>query len=162
MGLLASAGEISNMTVSRSQTYKAVLAVTIVSAAMALAIWEHFANPSTRLYAPVIQLLTAGQLDCDEHGHIDLARQFPGLTPHDEMFVTRRDDRSFLALFPTYYGRGTSLAGLMYSSRPLQDEDTYSHSYAITQREITVASWTKLAIDKRLDDHWYMVSHNLH
>ena len=129
---------------------------------MALAIWHHFANPSTRPYAPVIQLIADGQLDCDNFGRIDLASRFPGLTPHDEMFLTRRSDRSFLAMFPTYYGRGTSLAGLMYTSRPLQAQDTYIHSYDIAQREITVAGWTKLAIDKRLDDHWYMVSHHLH
>jgi hypothetical protein len=108
----------------------------------------------------VIQLLTDRKLDCDELGRIDLTSLLPGVTPHDEMFLTRRSDGSFLALFPTYYGPGTSIIGMMYTSRPLQEQDTYSHS--LNQREITIGNWTKLAIDKRLDDHWYSVSHRLH
>jgi len=152
----------SELTVSRSQTYRAAFAVLLVCSAVAFATWYHFTGPSTRPYGPVIQLLSDGKLSPDEFGRIDLTKQFPGLTPHDEMFFTRRGDGSFLALFPTYYGPGTSIVGLMYASRPLTDQDTYNHDYAASQREITVGSWTRLAIDKRIDDRWYMVSHALH
>src|ERR1700722_16616320 len=96
----------SELTVSRSQTYRAVLAILLVCSAVAFAAWYHFTDPSTRPYAPVIQLLNDGKLGPDELGRIDLTKQFPGLTPHDEMFFTRRSDGSFLALFPTYYGPG--------------------------------------------------------
>jgi hypothetical protein len=152
----------TDMLVSRSQTYKAGLAVTVVCAVVALALWEHFANPNTSIYGPVVQLLAAGQLDGDEYGRIDLISQFPGLTPHDEIFLAHHSDRSFLALFPTYYGRGTSLVGLMYTSRPLQDEDTYTRPIAPTLRLVDIGGWSRLVIDKRLDDHWYRVSHSLH
>jgi hypothetical protein len=151
-----------DMTVFRSQRFKAVFAITLVAAAMAFAIWDHFSGPDTRAYAPIIDRLAAGQLEGDARGHIDTAKDFPGLTPHDEIFLTRHDDGSFLALIPTYYGPGSSLVGLMYTSRPLQDEDTYSHDFAPGQREITIGSWTKLAIDKRIDEHWYLVSHGMH
>ncbi len=150
------------MTVPRSQKYRAGVAIAVVSALVAVALWMHFSNPSTSLYAPVVQEIAAGKLRGDARGHVDLAGSFPGITPHDEIFLVRRIDDSFLALFPTYYGRGTSLVGLMYTSRPLQDEDTFSHAETPTRRLVDVGSWTNMAIDKRLDDHWYQVSHRLH
>jgi hypothetical protein len=150
------------MTVPRSQKYRAGWAVIGVSLVVALLLWVHFSRPNTGIYGPIIQEIAAGKFQGDGRGHVDLSGPFPGVTPHDEMFLVRRSDDSFLAMFPTYYGRGTSLVALLYTSHPLQDEDTFSRPEMPTRRLIDVGSWTGLSIDKRVDDHWYQVSHHLH
>lgn len=132
----------------------------VVAALVGGALWYHFSNPDPSRYEPVVKALTANEWPSDS-GRISLTARFPGLTPRDEMYITRRADQSFLALFPTYYGRGTSLLALMYTSRPIDDADTWANASDPLHRYITVARW-KLCIDRRIDDHWYLVSHRLH
>jgi hypothetical protein len=148
---------------NRWQVYRIALSVCAVCLVMALALWTHFANPSTGKYAPVIQRLADNQLKANILGHVDLSGKFPGLTPHDEMFLTRRTDGSFLAFFPTFYGQGTAIAGLVYTSRLFQPGDTYMRQSAaeIDRPAIDVGDWSHLLIDKRLDEHWYTVSRRL-
>jgi hypothetical protein len=148
---------------SRSQIIRVSLAAVVVFAVTAYALWSHFANPSTSKYEPVIEQLAGGSLNPDKLGRVRLT-SYSGLTPKDEIFVTRRADGSFVAFFPTYYGPGICIAGTLYTSRPLQDQDTYHQelSTAFDRRLIDVGSWPKLSIDKKLDDHWFMVSRGLH
>jgi hypothetical protein len=146
-----------------SQTAKVICLIAIAVVAVIVLVWWKYALPSTAKYQPLIRLLEQNQLPKDEQGHVDLSRGFPGITPHDEMMVTRRDDGSFLALFPTYYGEGTQIAGLMYTSRLLRPEDCRGRddSNRFTDRVIGVGSYRFLLIDQRLDDHWYRVSYHM-
>jgi hypothetical protein len=150
-------------SVNRWQVYKIVLSACAVCAVTALALWFHFADPSTTKYTPVLQQLADNQLHANTLGHVDLSGPFPGLTPHDEMFLTRRTDGSFLAFFPTFYGQGTAVGGLVYTSRLFQPGDTYMRRTLtnIDRPVVDVADWPHLMIDKRLDDHWYTVSRGL-
>jgi hypothetical protein len=136
-----------------------MLAIILVTAGTALALWAYFRAPDTAQYAPVISLLNAGQLNADR-GRIDLAKSFPGLSPNDQMYLTRRPDGSYVAMFPTYCGKGFTIAGLLYSSRPLTQSDTYSAAWGtnLSQRFIDVGSWKHLILNHRIDEHWYRVS----
>jgi hypothetical protein len=129
--------------------------------------WRHYARPVDGRYKTVVALLAGGPSalpPTDYRGRIDLAAHFAGLTPHDEMFVVRRDDGSFLALFPTFYGNGTTLAGLLYASRPLGEADTYIRQATMgqAQRVIDVGAYHHMDFDRRIDDHWYQVSYGMH
>jgi hypothetical protein len=150
-------------SITHSQIIRVAAAVIIVCGVTAYALWAHFSNPPTSKYEPVIEQLASGKLNSDEIGNVSLAGAFAGLTPKDEMYLTRRSDGSFLAFFPTYCGPGVCVAGLVYTSRPLQEQDTYYGPLktVLDRRLINVGSWPKLQMNKKLDDHWYMVSRGL-
>lgn len=143
----------------RSRVVLVWVLILIVTAATALALWSWFSAPNTAKYEPVLRQITAKQLDAT-NGRIDLSQVFPGLVARDEVFISRRPDDTFLAFFPTYYGKGISIGGLMYTSRPLVPQDTYVRQYASTldRRMIDVAAWRGLSIDGRVNEHWYKVS----
>src|SRR5271170_3329272 len=124
-------------TAQRSRTM-VWTAVVLVTAATGYALWAALSGPNLSKYEPLITELAAGTLN-------------------DEIFLTRRPDGSFAALFPTYYSKGPIIAGLMYTSRPLTDQDTYMRSMAIgfNRPLIRIGVWKNLAINRRIDEHWY-------
>lgn len=144
---------------NRSHIWFTTLAIVIVTGGTALALWAYYRPPDTARYAPVISLLDAGQLT-DSGGEIDLAKSFPGMVANDRMYLTRHPDGSYLAMFPTYRGKGLTISGLLYCSRPLTDHDTYNAAWGTTmsQRFIDVGAWKHLILNDRLDNHWYRVS----
>ncbi len=139
-----------------------IVAAMVIIAAASLWWWWRTRLPVGE-YLQVINRLDDVQFVPDLHGRIDLSKTFPGVTPQDEMFITRRPDGSFLAFFPTFYAKGPVIAGWMYTSRPLQTTDTFSQGLAVdfNQQLIRVGPWGRLGIDKKADDHWYRVSYGL-
>jgi hypothetical protein len=127
------------------------------------AAWSYYDAPPLARYSQVLTMLSAGQLQPDSHGTVDLSGKFSGLTPKDLAYVTRHDDGSFLAMFPTYYGEGAQIAGLLYTSRPLRDEDLHQPDTAIhfDRRLIDVGSYCNLLLEKRINPSWYHVSYKL-
>ena len=128
--------------------------------------WRHAARPVDPRLAAVVARLAADPLSMpvDGRGRVDLSTTgFAGLTPRDEAFVVRRPDGSFVALFPTYYGGGTTLVGLLYTSRPFAPGDTFDTqpTQGDTQTVIHVANYRGTRIDNRIDDHWYRVSYGM-
>ena len=99
--------------------------IVIVAIALTLGAWFYFSAPSPKQFQPIVDSLTSGNLKSAKTGTISTERPYPGLFPRDEMFVVRRPDGTFLALFPTYRNKGTDIAGLLYTSRPLVESDTY-------------------------------------
>ena len=140
-----------------------MISVVLVSALTAVALWLWFGGPGTRKYQPIITSLTSGPFASSPTGRVDLASQFPGITPQNEMFLNRRDDGSFVAFFPTFYGKGVTIGGLVYTSRPLRLEDTYVRALGTTldRRFIDVGPWNKLSVDSRVNEHWYRVSRGI-
>ena len=136
-------------------------AITVVVAGFL--IWWQQREPSTSVYQPVIALMQQNNLPLDRPGHCNLSKNFPGLTPRDELLFTRRTDGSFLILFPTKYGEGTQVTGLMYTSRPLTADDTYLRPSPIhySDRLIDIGGYGGLLIDDRVDEHWYHVSYRI-
>ncbi len=151
----------------RTVAWVVVAALVAAAAGIGYAGWRHFAGPVDRRYLAVVERAATGPAalpPTDPRGRVDLAHVAPGLTPHDEAFVLRRDDGSFLVLFPTYYGSGLTLAGLMYTSRPLRGDDTHIRQTTLgrARRVITIGYYGHTDIDDRIDDHWYHVSYDLH
>lgn len=135
----------------------------LVSAATGYGLWAFLSGPDIGKYTPIIADLAAGKLDDGGTGIIDLTKSFSGLTPHDQIFLTRRRDGSFVVLFPTYYATGEVIAGLMYTSRPLNDQDTYVLPMGVgfDKPLINVGTWKRLDINRKIDEHWYKVSHGM-
>jgi hypothetical protein len=159
---MANPDEMTNASSPRRsrRTLSVALAALVVAAVTAAAMWAHFAAPNTAKYQPLLAQLASGQLQAEANGRVDLSQSFPGLTPHDEAFITRRDDGSFVALLPTDYPKGIAIAGLLYTSRPLQIDDTYvrTSGTALDRRYVDAGPWRGLSIDARVDEHWYRVS----
>jgi hypothetical protein len=139
------------------------LAMVVVIVGTVFGLWLFLSGPNIAKYAPVIADLASGRLNDDGSGRIDLAKSFPGLTPQDEIFITHHPDGSFVVLFPNYYAKGPVIAGFMYASRSLTDQDTRSRQLGVgsEQQIITVGQWRKLVINRKLDGHWYRVSYGM-
>lgn len=142
---------------------KVIFLMVITPAAVAAALWFFLAQPKTAKFQPAMDAYTAGQLHVEQNGSIDLSAKFPGLTANNQMYVLRRPDNSFLILFPTYYGKGPAIAGLAYTSRPLQEGDTFRLPYGASfeKEMVIIGPWNRLMLDKKINDHWYEVSYGV-
>jgi hypothetical protein len=132
--------------------------------AVGFGIWWYVAHPSFAKYAPALEAMKNHNVTVDASGRVDLSKQFPGLTPRDFACVTWLDDGNFRAMFPIYDGEGSALNGLMYTSRPLTEEDTSPRLSAIRfdERVIAVGSYAALVVDEKLNTNWYRVSYKIH
>ena len=154
----------------RRRMWAAGLAVAVVTVlavgGVGSVVWR-YAQSDDRRYGAVIARVAANDPDLmhpDVSGRIDLARRFPGVTPHDEMIYQPLPDGGFAALFPTSYGSGETLAGRLYASRPLTEADTYyrKSGMARAQRVMRVGYYLDLRLDRRINDHWYEVTFAMH
>ena len=138
-------------------------AVVLAAAATGYGLWAFLSGPDTGKYAPIIADLSSHKLDDGGAGIIDLSKSFSGVTPHDEIFLTRRADGSFVVLFPTYYASGEVIAGLMYTSRPLNGQDTFVMATGVSLDKplIRVGTWKRLNVNRKIDEHWYKVSQGM-
>ena len=143
----------------------AVLAA-VVAAGGYLA-WRRYARPVDPRYALVIARMAANDpavRPATSSGRVSLAGgPFAGLTPHDEAIAVHRRDGSFVILFPTYYGAGSSMSGLLYSSRPFApgDTETQQATLGAARHVINVGSYRHAEIVDRIDEHWYHVSYRM-
>ncbi len=128
------------------------------------AAWHYFDVPPLDRYAPLIARMASHQVQGDDRGIVDLSKTYPGLTPRDTAYIRWRSDGTFAAMFPTFYGQGAEIAGLVYTSRPLREEDTQPHEGYLNfeQRVIGVGTYDYLVLDKRINPNWYHVSYHLH
>ncbi len=150
-----------------SRQTKVFLTAAIVVAVAAAAfggVWYWYAHPPVARYRPAIDAVAAGRVVPDGQGRFDLSKLAPGVAPRDQAFLARHGDGSFLVFFPTEYGKGRQAYGLLYTSRPLTPADTFTRDLAVgfDRRYVTVGTWPKLALDDRVDDHWYRVSYGEH
>ena len=156
---------MSNEKPISSVSWTIILGVAILSLLSGgYAAWRYFDLPRLDKYSALIQQISAHQILADNAGHLDLTKAFPGLTPRDMAFVTWRSDGSFAAMFPVYYGQGAQIAGLVYTSRPLQDGDTHLRDSPVhlTEQLIEVGTYHSLILDKQINPNWYHVSFHLH
>ncbi len=138
----------------------ALIAVAILALAGGGLAWWIQAHPNFDRYSAALEALKAHRVSVDGAGRVNFSRDFPGLVPQDKAYATWLDDGNFRALFPTHLWEGTSLSGLMYTSRPLTEDDIETRLSGINfqQRVIPVGSYQALLLDKKLNDHWYEVS----
>ncbi len=149
------------MELSRSKVL--VLVVLLLLAAGAFG-WWNFSHPSLDRYSAALEAIRTHHIRLDNQGRVDLSKQFPGLVPEDLAQATWLDDGNFRAMFPTYRGQSSQVAGLMYTSRPLTEDDTQARPVPMhqDQRTIEVGTYGYLILDGKINDHWYRVSFRLH
>ena len=138
-------------------------AVAVAAGAGGFLTYRHFARPTDPRYQQFVRLLAddPAALVPDGRGRVALPPRFDGLTPHGEAFVVRRADGSFVVLFPTSYGNGTALVGLLYTSRPFRDGDTYFHQTTLGsgRQVIDVGNYHRVNLNDRVDEHWFHASY---
>jgi hypothetical protein len=144
----------------RSMRTAALAAVVLFLLGGGYVAWSCYDVPALSRYTPVLAMLASNQLEPDSQGVLDLSTQFPGLTPRNHAYFTRRSDGSFVVMFPTYYGEGVEVEGLLYTSRPLQDQDLHYRVSVIhfNQQVIAAGTYTDLLLEKRINPSWYHVS----
>jgi hypothetical protein len=142
----------------------ALIVVVILALAGGSIYWWNQSHPNFDRYSAALAAMKSHHVNVDTSGNVDLSADFPGLVPKDRAQVTWLDDGNFRAMFPTDLGEGTSLIGLLYTSRPLTDDDTNTRSSAIRfqERVVAVGSYPGVVLDKKLNDNWYRVSYRIH
>jgi hypothetical protein len=125
--------------------------------------YRYYATPPLSRYDQVLAALRDHQIPPDESGRLDLSKQFPGITGHNDAYITYRPDNTFIVMFPTYYGLGQEVAGLLYTSRKLTEDDTHGRNSAINfeQRLVKAGSYDHLLLENRINDNWYHVSYKI-
>jgi hypothetical protein len=136
------------------------LVATLILTGTGYCVWYFVANPSREKYGPIIAAIAAGQIEASADHPTDLPPNLHGITDRDQVLITRKPDGSFRVVFPTSHGAGIELVGLMYTSSPLSDEDTFPNQGAVEYSKLLIrcGSYGRLNIDSRIDDHWYHVS----
>jgi hypothetical protein len=150
---------------SPSRARLIILVVCILTPLLAFfVLWWRYSHPDFDKYNAALEAIRAHHITSDDWGRVDCSKQFPGLCPQDMALVTYLDDGNFRAVFPTYRDKDATLAGLMYTSRPLVEDDTKPRPSAIRfdERIIQVGSYGGLLLEKKLNDHWYKVSYKIH
>ena len=160
---------MSEMTVRRSKakTRQAALAGLVLSLAVIFTstfLWWRYKMSSLTKYDPALAAFKAHKIPTDEDGRVDLSKTFPGLTGHNDAYISYGDDGNFIVMFPTFYGKGSEVAGVLYTSRPLTESDTHARVSAIhfDQKLIQAGSYANLLLDERINQNWYRVSYRLH
>jgi hypothetical protein len=153
---------------SRARTRQAAKLMLILCVVVILASsylwWQFYGTPPLNRYDSVLVAFKNHSIPTTEDGRVDLAKQFPGVTGHNDAYITYREDGTFIVMFPTYYGKGSEITGLLYTSRPLTDEDTHARISAIhfDQKLVAAGSYANLLLDKRINANWYQVSYRMH
>jgi len=113
-------------------------------------------------YEPVVTDIQSGALVIHTNGAVRLSGKFDGLTPDDQIFVEKKPDGSLFVLFPTWYGRGNDLDGVLYCSRDLLPSDYYTIAWGSggKQQHIDVGGRDMLTVHD-YKPHWYKVSRRL-
>ena len=110
----------------------------------------------------VVSDIQSGVLVVHTNGAVRLPAKFASLTPNDEIFVEKKPDGSLFVLFPTWYGRGNDLDGVLYCSRALlpSDYNTIDWGAGGKQQHIDVGGRDMLTVHD-YKPHWYKVSRRL-
>ena len=113
-------------------------------------------------FATVVQDIQTGVIPVAANGSVPLPERFAGLTPRNEIFVERKPDSRLLVLFPTWYGRGDDIEGLLYCSSALKAEDFYTVDWGQGGRRqhIDIAGRDMLTV-RGFKEHWYYVSRRI-
>jgi hypothetical protein len=140
-----------------------IVVVVLVLAGGGVAWWMH-THPSFDRYHAALEAMRSHRVKVDEDGRVDFSSDFPGLVPQNQAYVTWLENGNFRAMFPTDLGGGSTVIGLMYTSRPLTEDDTHLRISAIhfDQRVVQVGSYENLLLDKKLNENWYRVSYRIH
>ncbi len=151
-------------SLTRAQFIILILSVVVPLSAVFVLGWQ-YAHPNFDKYNAALEAMRTHHISVDQDGRVDFSKQFPGLCPQDGMaLITYLDDGNFMAVFPTWRDKDATLAGLMYTSRLLQEDDTRPRISAVhfDERIIKVGSYSSLLLEKKLNDHWYKVSYRIH
>jgi hypothetical protein len=113
----------------------------------------------TAKFEPILSDIQSGALAPQANGAVGLPQKFAGATPKNEIFVEKKPDGSLFVLFPTWYGRGADLDGILYCSRALQPPDYYTMDWGPggKHQHLAVGGCDLLTVHA-YKSHWYIVS----
>lgn len=113
-------------------------------------------------FEPVIRDIQSGKFVLPTNGMVQLPQRFASLTPKGEIFVERQPTGRLLVLFPTWYGRGSDLEGMLYCSSPLQPTDYYTINSGSGQANdyLSVGGRDLLTVQKH-HPPWYEVTRRM-
>jgi hypothetical protein len=120
-----------------------------------------------------------GRLRPDVHGRVILPPWQAPASADGRVYVTRKQKGLLLILFPTWRGKGSNVAGYLFSSRSLQPSDLHKDFYDLKYDAIDLAylpfqdhRWppglsssanqlVEVILERKVAPHWYYVSHRL-
>lgn len=104
-------------------------------------------------YDKIVAALTAEDLVPDSSGRLRLPSQFPVVTIAREAYVSRKANELMVA-FKCWSGRRNNMEGYLYSDARLADR-LIGH-----QPELRIGPLL-VAVEQRIDDHWYLIAYRL-
>jgi len=117
---------------------------------------------STARYESVLADIESGVLVAPTNGVLKLPTRFAGLAPQGEMYVETKSGGRLFVLFPTWYGRGSDIEGLLYCSGSLTASDFYTIDWGAggKHEHLDVGRRNMLTVSD-LKPHWYSVTRRL-
>ena len=129
---------------------------------LCLALMAVGCNSRSAKFEAVVSDIQSGVFVIHTNGAVRLDPKFAHLTPDEEIFVEKQADGSLFILFPTWYGRGQDLEGILYCSRALLPSDYYTIDWgAGGKQHIDVGGRDMLTVHDYKPPHWYNVSRRL-
>jgi hypothetical protein len=113
-------------------------------------------------FEPVVADIQKGVITLTTNGAIALPPRFANLAPRGEIYAEKKSDGRLLVLFPTWYGRGNDIEGLLYCSASLLPTDFYTVDWGPggKQQHMDVAGRDLLRVAE-YKAHWYNVTRRL-
>jgi hypothetical protein len=100
-------------------------------------------------YDKIIDALRTGKLKADARGRLQIPSEYPVVSLRREAYVQHENSR-LMVVFKFWGGRKSNMAGYLFSETTLADSEL-GHFPRLWVGPVVVA------VEKRLDDHWYLV-----
>jgi len=104
-------------------------------------------------YDKIIAALRAGELEPDAAGRLQLPAAYPVVTMAREAYV-RRQATGLMVGFKLWSGRKSNMEGYLYSDARLPDTVIGHHP------EVRIGPLL-VAVEQRIDDHWYLIAYRI-
>ena len=104
-------------------------------------------------YDKIIAALHAGELEPDAAGRLQVPAMYPVVTMAREAYVSRQAT-GLIVGFKLWSGRKSNMEGYLYSDAKLADTQ-------IGQYPKLWIGPLRVAVERRIDDHWYVIAYRM-
>ncbi|MBE7504420.1 MAG: hypothetical protein HS113_29840 [Verrucomicrobiales bacterium] len=104
-------------------------------------------------YDKIVAALRAGDLEADPKGRLQLPADYPVVSLEREVYVSR-EAAGLMVAFKLWTGRKSNMEGYLYSDARLPDAVIGQHP------KLRIGTLV-VAVEQRIDPHWYLIAYRI-